>query len=156
MEGLEGANDFRLQKEINMSFPKEVADRALTSCARSCCICHKFCGLKMELHHIVLQSEGGANNDDNCIPLCLDCHTDMRSYDHHHPKGRKYSREELRKHRFDWYESVQISLGRVEPASAIPGGQYQGMVLQMVTNNQVGWAYPSAHAMVPDARSPSK
>jgi hypothetical protein len=110
----------------------------------------------MELHHIVLQSEGGGNNNDNCIPLCLDCHTDMRSYDHHHPKGRKYSREELREHRFDWYESVQISLGRIKPASAIPGGQYQGMVLQMVTNNQVGWARPSANAMVPESKLPTK
>lgn len=129
-----------------MSFPKDVADRAMTACGRKCCICHEFCGPKIELHHIVHQSEGGLNNDDNCIPLCLSCHADMSSYDHHHPKGRKYSREELRKHRSDWYESVQASLGHV------PKGQYQGDVYQMVSQNQPGFAPLMASPMTPDEK----
>ena len=32
-----------------MSFPQAVSDEALVKCGR-CCICHKFCETKIELH----------------------------------------------------------------------------------------------------------
>jgi len=54
-------------------------------------------------------SEGGENTFENCIPLCFDCHGDMRSYDHNHPKGTKYSQSELRRHRDNWYAKRQNS-----------------------------------------------
>ena len=92
-----------------MAFSSKVQEDALVSCTRHCCICHKFCGLKIELHHIVHQSEGGADTFENCIPLCFDCHGDMRSYDHKHPKGHKYSTKELTRHRNSWYSKVQGS-----------------------------------------------
>lgn len=94
-----------------MSWPKEVKDEVLVKCGRHCCICHKFCGIKMELHHIVLKSEGGKETIENCIPLCFDCHSDQRSYDHLHPKGTKYTREELIGHREKWYNLVNQNLG---------------------------------------------
>lgn len=94
-----------------MSWPKEVKDEVLIKCGRHCCICHKFCGLKLELHHIKLKSEGGEDTLDNCIPLCFDCHADQRSYDHKHPKGLKYSKEELKGHRDNWYHLVNHNLG---------------------------------------------
>lgn len=93
-----------------MSWSK-VKDEVLIKCGRHCCICHKFCGLKMELHHIILKSEGGKETVDNCIPLCFDCHADQKSYDHKHPKGSKYSREELKGHREKWYKLVDQNLG---------------------------------------------
>lgn len=89
-----------------MAFGKEVKDKALIATARHCCICHRFVGLKIECHHIVHHSEGGNDNFENCIPLCFDCHGDMRSYDSKHPKGTKYSREELIGHRDEWYRRV--------------------------------------------------
>ncbi len=92
-----------------MAFSPKVQEDALISCNRHCCICHKFCGLKIELHHIVQTSEGGENTLDNCIPLCFDCHGDMRSYDHRHPKGHKYTTSELKRHRDVWYAKVQSS-----------------------------------------------
>ena len=94
-----------------MSFGSTVRERALLSCGRRCCICHKFCGLKIELHHIDQASEGGQDTFENCIPLCFDCHADMRSYDHHHPKGSKYTPSELKRHRDSWYEKVSRSPG---------------------------------------------
>ncbi len=94
-----------------MSWPPKIKDEVLVKCGRHCCICHKFSGLKMELHHIILKSEGGEETVDNCIPLCLDCHADMKSYDHTHPKGTKYSRKELRGHRDKWYGMVSKNLG---------------------------------------------
>lgn len=85
-----------------------------------CCICHRFCGLKMELHHVDQVSAGGADTFANCIPLCLDCHADMRSYDSAHPKGTKYTPGELRAHRDRWYARVNGSaptmVGEVQPA----------------------------------------
>jgi hypothetical protein len=94
-----------------MSFPQDVKTQALFSSGRHCCICHKFCGIKMECHHIIHTSEKGENTLDNCIPLCFDCHADQKSYDSKHPKGTKYSREELKLHRDNWYEKVKNNLG---------------------------------------------
>lgn len=89
-----------------MTFPESIAEKALLDCSRCCCICHKFCGFKIELHHIIQKSQNGADTYENCIPLCLDCHADVKAYDPKHPKGRKYTDSELRKHRDRWYEKL--------------------------------------------------
>jgi hypothetical protein len=86
-----------------MSFPRSVRDDALSRCQRSCCICHIFCGSKIECHHIVQPQEGGEDSIDNCIPLCFDCHADVKAYNPKHPRGTSYSTSELRKHRDNWY-----------------------------------------------------
>jgi hypothetical protein len=59
---------------VFMAFPPEVAEQALLACARYCCLCHKFCGNKIETHHIV---QGGGDTFENCIPLCFDCHAEV-------------------------------------------------------------------------------
>ena len=41
-----------------MSFPEAVAAEALAACERRCYICHKFCGRKIELHHIKQKADG--------------------------------------------------------------------------------------------------
>lgn len=89
-----------------MGFPDSVQVEALASCGRCCCICHKFCGTKMELHHIVQKAYGGEDSFENCIPLCFDCHSDMGKADPKHPKGKRYSVEELKRHRDNWYKKV--------------------------------------------------
>ena len=71
-----------------MSFPEGVAARALVASGRCCCICHKFCGTKIELHHIKQHAYGGEDTFENCIPLCFDCHEDMGKADPKHPKGK--------------------------------------------------------------------
>ena len=55
-------------QEPEMSFPRQVAESALLDCSRCCCICHEFCGPRMELHHIVPRVEGGKDTYENCIP----------------------------------------------------------------------------------------
>ncbi len=92
-----------------MSFATSIREEALILSGRHCCLCHKFCGTKIELHHIVHHSEDGDDSLSNCIPLCFDCHADMRSYDHKHPKGTKYTISELFKHRDNWYAKVSAS-----------------------------------------------
>ena len=93
-----------------MAFSKDVQVEALVACGRCCCLCHKFCGPKIELHHITQKADGGADSFDNCIPLCFECHADMGKRDSHHPKGKGYSPEELRKHRDKWYQRKQASV----------------------------------------------
>lgn len=90
-----------------MAFPANIAEKALLDCGRCCSICHKFCGFKIELHHIIQRSEKGEDSYENCIPLCLDCHAEVKAYDPKHPKGRKYTESELIEHRNRWYEKVR-------------------------------------------------
>jgi hypothetical protein len=87
-----------------MAFPPDVAEQALLACARYCCLCHKFCGNKIETHHIL---QGGPDTLENCIPLCFDCHADVGAYNAQHPRGRKFSATELRGHRDRWYQLVK-------------------------------------------------
>ncbi len=65
----------------------------------------------MECHHIVPEEADGEDTFENCIPVCFDCHADMRSYDFKHPKGNKYTESELRLHRDRWYEKVAAGGG---------------------------------------------
>lgn len=39
-----------------MAFSEDVKTKAMISCGRYCCICHKFCGNNMEVHHIKAQA----------------------------------------------------------------------------------------------------
>jgi hypothetical protein len=94
-----------------MSFPPPIAEAALLDCGRHCSICHKFCGTKMELHHIVPSNENGEDAYENCIPLCFDCHAEVKAYNPKHPKGRMYTTSELKAHRDRWYEKVIKSHG---------------------------------------------
>lgn len=90
-----------------MGFSEKVQTDALVACGRSCCICHKFCGTKINLHHIVQRTDGGSDDFENCIPLCLDCHEDMGKADPKHATGKHYSPKELVMHRDNWYARVK-------------------------------------------------
>jgi hypothetical protein len=92
-----------------MAFPDKVAERALLDSARHCCLCHVFCGTKIELHHIRQKADGGEDTYENCIPLCLNCHAEVKAYNPNHPKGRAYSESELKGHRDRWYAKVTNS-----------------------------------------------
>jgi len=89
-----------------MPFAQAVKIEALVATGRCCCICHKFCGIKIECHHIVQEANGGPSTIENCIPFCFDCHADMLSYDPNHPKGTKYRPEELKLHRDNRFAKV--------------------------------------------------
>jgi 5-methylcytosine-specific restriction endonuclease McrA len=95
-----------------MGFSYTVSEKALLSCSRHCCLCHKFCGVKIELHHIKKRAEGGEDTFENCIPLCFDCHAEVKAYNSKHPKGRKFTENELKKHRDLWYTNA-LSNGNI-------------------------------------------
>ena len=90
-----------------MPFPLSVRVNLLVRAGRRCCLCGVFCGFKIEVHHIVAESEEGTDDEDNGIPLCLSCHAEVRAYDDRHPIGTKYRPEELRRHRDRLFRLVE-------------------------------------------------
>lgn len=90
-----------------MSFSRKVKDEVLVSSARHCCVCHRFKGIKIEVHHIIPKEQGGLDTIENAIPLCFDCHSDAGHYYAQHPKGTKFSTSELGKHRDKWFKIVE-------------------------------------------------
>jgi len=74
----------------------------LVACHRCCCVCHRFCGVKMEIDHITQQADEGPSTYENAIPVCLECHAEIHSYNPRHPRGRKFQPGELRAHRDQW------------------------------------------------------
>ena len=90
-----------------MGFSRKTKDEAMNACARHCCICHRYRGVKIELHHINPKRLLGKNSFENTIPLCFDCHADAGHYFAQHPKGVKLSPSELKKARDKWYHYVK-------------------------------------------------
>jgi hypothetical protein len=85
-------------------FPRDQVDELLKACHRRCCICHRFCGVKIETDHIVPSAEGGADTIDNAVPVCFECHAEIHSYNDKPPRGRKFRPVELRGHKEQWLE----------------------------------------------------
>jgi hypothetical protein len=92
-----------------MSFPPSVKQQALVLSARHCCSCHRYRGVKLELHHIQQQSQGGPDTIENAAVLCFDCHTDAGHYNPNHPKGTRFSPEEIKLARDNWYKQVRLN-----------------------------------------------
>lgn len=91
-----------------MSFSKKVKEDALVACKRYCCLCRSHCGQKMQMHHIKQKSDGGDDTFDNAIPLCLNCHADVKAYNPHHPIGTPYGEKELRRRRDAFYKKIEL------------------------------------------------
>jgi hypothetical protein len=90
-----------------VAFSLSVRQDALVGAARHCCVCHRYKGVKVEVHHIVPQAQGGSDEPDNAIALCFDCHADAGHYNPDHPRGSKLSPEELRQARDLWHMMVR-------------------------------------------------
>lgn len=92
-----------------MPFSRSDREQALLLSARRCCVCRRFRGVGVQVHHIVHEADGGQNTLDNAIVLCLDCHMAAGHYNPQHPIGTKFSPNELRRHRDEWFERVQTA-----------------------------------------------
>lgn len=90
-----------------MPFPPSVRDNALLAAARHCCVCRRYKGALVEVHHIIPEAEGGASDFNNAIALCFDCHAWAGHYFAKHPKGSKYSPDHLRTARELWHSKVE-------------------------------------------------
>jgi len=107
-----------------MPFPNSVKEDALVRSRRCCCLCQEFAGLYTNVHHIVPESDSGSNDLGNAIVLCLRCHGEAGHYNVQHPIGNKYSPDELRRHRDNWWEWCEnnpaVPLPK-DPISVSPG-----------------------------------
>ena len=121
-----------------MSFDKNKVSTLLAQCHRRCCVCHRFCGVKMELHHVEHKSDGGSDDIENAIPLCFECHAEVNHYNDAHPRGRKFTGEELLTHKRQWLEICSK-----HPAALISAprdvdiGPLEGMLLELEHNDAV-------------------
>jgi hypothetical protein len=95
-----------------MSIPEPVAADILARCARHCCICRRFQPQHLIVHHIVPRGEGGSDDVDNLIAICVSCHADVHAT---LSLTRRFTVRELRQHRANVEELV--SAGR------LPGGE---------------------------------
>lgn len=121
-----------------MSFNINEVAELLAQSHRRCCICHKFCGVKMELHHIQHKSERGSDDIINAIPLCFECHAEVNHYNDRHPRGRKFTEEELLLHKKQW-----LNICQKNPAELINAprdsdvGPLEGMLLELEYNQTI-------------------
>lgn len=118
-----------------MAFDKSEVAQLLTKCHRRCCVCHKFCGVKAEVHHIRWKSKGGSDDIENAIFLCFECHAEVNHYNPEHPKGRKFTEEELLGHKQQW-----LKICKESPETLINApqnkdvGPLEGMVQELEFN----------------------
>ena len=131
-----------------MGFPISVADEVLVRCGRHCCLCGKYVGQKIELHHIKQAADGGEDTADNCIPLCFDCHAEVKAYNPHHPKGRKFTEKELRGHRDKCYERYSLK-NKVSDEPILKAEKTNGIFLHRDTTQQICWGYPEQEKVCP-------
>lgn len=89
-------------------FKQEDKMKAVLWCARHCCLCGKSTGVKIELAHI--DEKISDNSLENGIPLCFDCHAEIGHYNDRHPRGVKYSPNELKKFRNQIYDQYTAHL----------------------------------------------
>jgi hypothetical protein len=121
-----------------MAFNRDEVSELLSRCHRRCCICHRFCGVKIETDHI--DPFESSRNDDisNAVPVCFECHAEIHSYNDKHPRGRKFLPEELRSHRDQW---LKICSDRPElliaPTRHADVGPLQALIDELDFNSTV-------------------
>ena len=121
-----------------MTFPQKAVNILLAKCHRRCCICHRFCGVKIETDHIVQEADGGSNKIENAIALCFECHAEVHLYNDRHPRGRKYHPDELKLHKTQWLEICKKSGHRLsEPLEHTDGGPLSGLVTELEFNRRL-------------------
>lgn len=107
-----------------MPFPPSVKEEALVRSRRCCCVCQEFAGLHIAVHHMVPESEGGPDTLENAIVLCHRCHDEASRYNVRQPLGNKYSPQELRRLRDEWWnwcdKNPAVPLPKY-PVSVSPG-----------------------------------
>src|SRR5882762_7644889 len=101
-----------------MPFDPAVKTAMFIHCNRRCCLCRKQCGTNIEAAHIIDETAGGSNDEENGIPLCFDCHQEIGAYRNQHPKGNKFREAELHARRDKVYELVQSGQIPASPTGA--------------------------------------
>src|SRR4030042_6450691 len=121
-----------------MGFKREEVSVLLAQCHRRCCICHRFCGVKIETDHIVPKEDSGDDSISNAIPVCFECHAEIHGYNDKHPRGRKFLPEELRLHKDQWLKMcVERPDVLVSASRASDVGPLQALIDELEFNAKV-------------------
>ena len=105
-----------------MSVPENIIAKILVKSARHCCICRRFSPLQIQIHHIIEQRDGGTNDEENLIPICIVCHASVHTKTNM-TKG--FSQIELKGHRETVYDMV--AKGKLPLQAQITGGEMQAL-----------------------------
>ena len=109
-----------------MAVTDDSAARILAKCARHCCICRRFRPLHLQVHHIIERHDGGSDDVDNLIAICVTCHSDVHTST---KLTRRFTVSELKMHREAVFELV--SSGRL-PAGDIEADSMQELSARIV------------------------
>jgi hypothetical protein len=90
------------------------------------------------LHHIKPIENGGGDSIENAIPLCFECHAEVQLYNDAHPRGRKFSSDELRDHREQWLKICEKSTGALlMPQRPYDVGPIQALIDELDFNGEI-------------------
>jgi hypothetical protein len=130
-------------------FGRKEIESLLVACHRRCCICHCCCGVKIEVHHIESATTPASGRIENAIPLCCNCHAEVCHYNPKHPKGRKLTPGELRRHKEQCLglcrEHPEMFVASQQPAEA---GSLERLASELTFNLRI-----ANYAEVPFGRS---
>jgi hypothetical protein len=132
-----------------MALPDAAANHLLVACKRHCCVCWRRCGFRIELHHIISKAEGGADDIENAIPVCFDCHAEIESTG---PRGRRFKAQELREHKQKWLELAAANPGALIAAAQqhAETGPLEGLLAELEYNLAIS-TLPSREGFPPFA-----
>jgi hypothetical protein len=121
-----------------MPFNPKEASELLVACHRRCCICHRYCGVKIELDHICPRADEGGDEVDNAIPVCFECHAEIHLYNDRHPRSRKFRPDELKAHKEQWLricrEFPNALLDAPRPQEV---GPIQSLIDELIFNSEL-------------------
>jgi hypothetical protein len=95
----------------------------------------------MEIDHIVPRSEGGLSTIENALAVCFDCHAEIHHYNVKHPRGRRFTPEELRDHRDQWLAICRDKPGALTRGRDVRVGPLQAMIDELDYNAAVAERY---------------
>ena len=125
-----------LNQAMAGKFDRDDVTDLLVRCRRRCCICYRFCGVKIETDHI---DQNGGDGIDNAIPVCFECHAEIHAYNPNHPRGRKYTADELRRRRDDWIELCKEKPELlIQSFPSLDVGPLQALIDELTFNKEVG------------------
>ena len=94
-----------------MAISEDLAAEVLAKSARHCCVCRQYMPLAIQVHHIREKHDGGTDEFENLIPVCIQCHASIHTTS---KMTRNFTERELKKSRDIVYDLV--AAGRL-PAS---------------------------------------
>jgi hypothetical protein len=127
-------------------FPQEDVEKLLVACHRCCCVCHRYCGVKIEIDHMQPGYDDGDDTIENAIAVCFECHAEVHMYNDAHPRGRKFRPSELREHKLQWLrlcERNPPALRTTVRSQVHAAGPIEALINELEFNRAIARAIPA-------------